>query len=420
MTLGRMKWRPRRLTIGLGIGRDAVRAVALRGGHIAWALERARGEEPLAKTIEDLLADAPVPRWPRSRVIAAVGPLDAQMKRLAGLPPVSDPSRLDDVVRESASRFFLRNGVPLATTCSPAREASPWGAAVEVPVLDAIARACRTRRVRLEAIVPTASVLAFVLDGATEPRCVEWRDGDASWHMVLEGGELVTVRRAAASSERAEERDTPSSALRALGPDGWRFADAFGAARVGRSAPLAWRGDRRGPGSRTVPAWRLAFAGTAVVIAASGWLVAPGVAARFVEHEAAERLTSLAQDWRDVVVAEREVDKVTRALAEVSAFDASGYSMTRMLGDLTRALPDESALVTLRLARESGSLVALTPRAASVLDKLESVRGIEGTDIVGPVTRELVAGKTLERVTVRFRVSSTARRGDSAGRGGVR
>lgn len=420
MKLGRMSWRHRRLTVGLGIGRDAVRAVALRGGHIAWALERTRGEEPLARTIEDVLADAPFPRWPRVRVIAAVGPWDAQMKRLAGLPRVSDPSRLDDVVRESASRFFLRNGLPLATTCSPARKGSPWGAAVEEPVLDAIEGACRARRVRLEAVIPTASVLALTVDGATGPGCIAWRDGDARWDVMIEGSELVTVRRAAASSEGAEERETPSTALRALNPDGWRFADAYGAARAGPSAPLAWRGDRRSPNARTVPGWRLAFAVTGVIVAATGFLTAPGVVARFAEHEATERLTSLARDRRDVAIAEREVNKLTRALAEVSAFDASGYSMTRMLGDLTRALPDESALVTLRLASESGSLVALTPRAASVLVKLESVRGIEGAEIVGPVTSELVAGRTLERVTVRFRVSSTARRGDSAGRGGVR
>lgn len=112
-------------------------------------------------------------------------------------------------------------------------------------------------------------------------------------------------------------------------------------------------------------------------------------------------------------MAEREVKKVSDALGEVAAFDASRNSTTRALADLTRALPEESALVTLRLAGESGSLVALAPRAAAVLGALENVRGVESAEIVGPVTREVVAGKAIERLTVRFRIGRDARKYDA-------
>lgn len=398
-----------RLTIGLGIGRDAVRAVGLRRGRIVWALERARGDEPLVRTIGLVLGDAPCPRWPRPTVAAAVGPSHAQTKRLVGLPPLKDASRFGGVVRESVSRLFLKNGVPLVTTWRPASNGPPWGAALEEPVLQAIEEACRARRVRLDTIVPTVSVLGFVADNGSGTGVMRWNDGDQWVDLSFERGELDTVRRAGESEGLTCGDCTHSTILDALGPNGSRFADALGAARARSGAVLAWRG-RRDPQPRATPVWRLALAATAAIVAALAWLAAPGVGARFTQRAAVASLAKLAPLRRDVAFAAREFEKVTRALNEVSAFDSLRYPMTPLLADLTRALPDESALVTLRLLRDAGNLVALTPRAAAMLTKLETVPGIEGAEIVGPVTREVLAGKTLERVTVRFQVRPAERR----------
>lgn len=406
-----------RLTIGLGVAREAVRAVALRRGRIVWALERQRGDEPLARTIGLLLADAPLPRWPRPTVVAAVGPSHAQTKRLVGLPPVTDSARLGALVRESASRFFLKNGVPLVATWRPAAEGAPWGAALEQPVLEAIDEACRARRVKLAAIVPTVAVLGRAADDASEAGHVRWRDGELFLDLAFQAGELVTARRASDAATLTRGEGLHSAMLTALGPDGSRFADALGAARARPDSVLAWR--RRGdPESPTAPRWRLAAAAVATIVAGIAFLVAPGVAAHFAEREGRERLTKLAPVRRDVAYAEREFAKLTGALGEVAAFDGRRYPMIPLLADITRALPDESALVTLHLARDAGNLVALTPRAAAVLTKLEAIPGIEGAEIVGPVTREVLAGKTLERVTVRFRVSPVGRRIDGAARRG--
>ena len=71
-----------RLTIGVGVGRDSVRAVALHGGRIVWTVERAGGTEAVGQTIESALAEAPIPRWPRPRAVVAVGPAYVQTKRL--------------------------------------------------------------------------------------------------------------------------------------------------------------------------------------------------------------------------------------------------------------------------------------------------------------------------------------------------
>lgn len=408
-----MNFRPRRLTIGLGIGRDTVRAVAVSAGGIACALELVRGDEPLARTIELVLADAPIARWPRPRVIAAVGPAHAQTKRLLGLPPVSDASRLGDVVRESASRFFLRNGVPLVTTWRTSADGVPWAAAIEQPVLEAIESACRTRSVKLTAIVPTVAVLGR---GADEPNGlgrITWTDGDLCLDLAFEAGALVAVRRAIGGASQSGQQRNHFHALDALGPDGSRFADALGAAHADPDGVLAWRFRRNNP-RRTGPTWRLALAAIAAMVTGAALLGAPGVAARVAERSAMARLTKLAPVRRDVTFAEREFSKLTAALTEVAAFDAPRYPMAVLLADFARALPDESALVTLRLVRDAGNLVVLTPRAAIMLTKLETVPGIESPEIIGPVTRELLAGKTLERVTVRFRVNAAVRRLDRA------
>lgn len=415
-----MSAHPQRLTIGLGIGRDSVRAIAIKGERIAWAVERARDDEPLSRTIEQVLADAPLPRWPRPRVAAAVGPSHSQTKRLMGLPPVADGARLDDVVRESSSRFFLKNGIPLVTTCHATAGGDLWGAAVERPVLEAIEQACKTSHVRLRAIVPTLAVLGHAVDASASSTRLEWRDGEASVEVTIEGGTLAGVRRPGPGTNRHAGDREMWPMLTALGPDGWRFADALGAARSGPAAALSWRSEKSLARSTRAPRWRVSLAIGAAAIAGAAVLAAPGAAARVVEQRAATSLASLGPLRASIAAAEREVEKVTSALDEVATFDQSRYSVTVLLRDLTGALPEGSAVITIRLTRASGTVVALAPRASAVVTKVEGIRGIEAVEIVGPVTREVVAGKALERVSIRFQVRPAARRQSSVSGGSER
>ncbi|MBV9107950.1 MAG: hypothetical protein JO306_00910, partial [Gemmatimonadetes bacterium] len=98
-----------------------------------------------------------------------------------------------------------------------------------------------------------------------------------------------------------------------------------------------------------------------------------------------------------------------RALAEVSALGAVRWSPTRLLADVTRAMPAGAALVAFRADTASGSMVALAPRAASVLSALDRVDGISAPEISGPVTREPSPKGEVERVTVRFRLDPQRR-----------
>ncbi|MGH7620914.1 MAG: hypothetical protein ACREMU_01110, partial [Gemmatimonadaceae bacterium] len=105
------------LLIGLSVGSDHLRAVGVRAGEVRWTLEAERSADgDLAAEIVSLLRHATLPRWTRPVVAAAIGPAASQTKRLTGLPALADVAALRAVVRESASRFFLRNGVPLVVS----------------------------------------------------------------------------------------------------------------------------------------------------------------------------------------------------------------------------------------------------------------------------------------------------------------
>ena len=155
--------------IGLAVGRNAVRAVLIRGRRICWAGEAPlAAPEELATTVGRLLALAPVPRWPKPVLHAAVGPHAAQVKRVTGLPEIADPDALAAIVREASGSYFLRNGIPLLTTgVQPAGPGAAVAGALERPCVDAIRAACVARGYRLGVIVPTAIALTRSLADAS-------------------------------------------------------------------------------------------------------------------------------------------------------------------------------------------------------------------------------------------------------------
>lgn len=400
-----------RVTVGLAVSRDFVRGVAVRRDRILWATAVVRNGEPLQATIERVLAASTLPRWPRTLVIAAVGPSSAQTKRLAGLPSLPGMYAMKDLVRESSGRFFLRNGVPLVTAVSRSADGEVWGTAFDRATVEAIEGACQTRRVRLGAVAPAVAVVGRAFQGDR----ITWNDGDATAEVEVRAGELAGVRRVAAPP--VDNRDPaslmPTRLLASLGGDAWRFADAVGAA-VSAPDVLAWHPS--GQDAHELPRWRLVVASMATVAAAVAWLVAPGIAATIAQRHAERRLTSLAEVRRSVVLAERELAQVTRALAEVAAFDSGAIPATMLLADLTRVMPEGTAIAALRIAGDRGTMALLAPRSAAALSAAERVAGIEGAEIVGPVTREVVGTRTVERLSIRFRFSQASRRAGRDGR----
>lgn len=391
------------LCVGLGVSEDVVRAVVVRDGRVIWGAESSVGSQPIDAAVAELLMAAPLRRWPRPRIVAAVGPARAQLRRIAGLPRVSDSKVLARMIGESAGRFFLRNGVPLVTTGVRRHgESEGWSAAIEQPVVAAVESGCRTRGLRLSAVVPTMAVLQHALQG----EALDWWDGDICARLTLVGNRLNTLRRlnAVVASADVRDADPPRSVapLRTLGAESWRFADAYGAAVTSATDDLVHR-PARVPRARPVPAWRLWLAGAAIVLAFAAALVVPTLVSRRAVSRATAELSRLARQRGAAVAAEADLTHLSAALDEVASFGRERRSASRFLDALAHALPAGAALVTVRADSAGGLLVALTPRAALLIGKLEDVPNLSTPTIVGPVTREVAAGAEVERVTIRFR-----------------
>ena len=391
-----------RIRVGIGVGACAVRAVGVRRGRVLWAVEAAlEPGEPLEPAIVELLGRVQLPRWPRASVVAAVGPSRAQTKRLHGLPPISDARLLAKLVAEGAGRFFLKNGVPLATggVCTSA-VGETWGAAYDESVVSAIEAAARTLRLDLRAIVPTVAVLGQAIEGGR----ITWADGERTVEVTTERGALRAVCRVPIGENGASSIVGKSRAsLAALGEDACRFADAYGAALLERGEPLAARRKRRSFAHEDVPRWRSVALVLALALSAAAALVAPALAAMRASRIAEAHLARLAPRRAAAIAMEAEVARVTAALTEISGFEAKLKSHIGLLAGLADALGEESAIIALRADSVGGSVILVAPRALLALTRLEHVSGTRGVEVVGPVTKEVVADRDLERVAIRYR-----------------
>jgi hypothetical protein len=194
------------VSLGIAVGAESIRAVALNAGRIVAATEARVGPgDSLSAAIAELLSGAPLPRFPRPRVVVALGPSLAQTRRIAGLPPLDDGRMLAQVVREGAGKFFLRNGVPLATTGVRIVEpGTVWAAALDERAVRQVEAGCRAAGLRADRFVPAVAVLGRALTGDH----LLWPDGPAVADVRLEGGELRAVRRLAS----AQAGDVPPPA----------------------------------------------------------------------------------------------------------------------------------------------------------------------------------------------------------------
>lgn len=390
--------RPR---LGLGIGGRRVSAVLIDGDTVRWAAARPRTEdEPLAHTIGALLAACPRSRLRPPIVVAAVGPAAAQLKLVTDLPPLAQRTALAAVVREHASRFFLKNGIPLlfseVRTISPT---SVWIASFEEPVVRDAIVACNDAGLTLRMVTPAAIALRL----ATTESAILWNDDDVDLVISYVDG-IPAIARSAPSTERPHALPRFLPAFAALIGREAELMDAAGAARVPRMEPIALRGQglrlTKEPTRR-----RLAVSGAVCVAAIVSVLLVPAIASWHVTRQAHVLDAAVQRQVRGAERDARELASVTSALGALAAFTQSRRSLTLLLAQLTRALPEGSALLAFQLdSAGTGSIVAVAPRAAAVVDAVERVPGFASPEIVGPVTREAAAGKQLDRVTVRFHV----------------
>jgi hypothetical protein len=377
--------RHRGLTLGVEIASDAVRAVVIEHGRIAWSGERVLGpDQPLADSLRELAIEALGRRASRARLAVAVGPSFAQLRRLHGLPPVRDARTLAAIVQQSAGRYFRQNGTPMITTrVGVPSDEGAWAGAIEVPVVEAVAELGRSLRMASTTVVPAAEVLGH----AAPDSAFAWHDGDVALELRYEGVRLASCRCVPVQLARGEPGTgaTLAPALDALGDQRFGFAVAYAAAVGASESTLSLHP----PEAIAEPTTRrLAIAGVACALGLAFLLAAPTIAAARAERRAATQLVSLAASARAAERSERGLMENARLLSRLAEFQRGATSRTLLLGALTCALDDETTLVSLQLEPSGGTLTARTPSPAALLEKLARVPAIASPAIVGSVTPE--------------------------------
>lgn len=408
---------PAGFRIGIAVASDGVRVVAVERGIVRWATEvpwaatehAITSDRPHAETLADAItatlapALASAPRrvlrgamlgLTRPVAIAAVGAGAAQLRRLSELPPFTDARLVARAVREGSGRFFLRNGVPLVTTSVQLVEpGSAWAGAVDEPVLAALAAACQRAGLRLRAVVPAPVAIArAVADGE-----IAWHDGATTMRVTAVGGRVTYVRRVPVRRDAAPVVALGTAdlafpevgSLASLGTDGRRYADAYGAAILPLSEPLATRPSGT-TAERAVPRWRRVLAWSVAGLALVAAVAAPGVSARWHARQAERALLLLGPTTRAMALTERALATTDDGLRAHAAFDARRRSAIGLLEQLTQVLPEGAALVALRMDSVGGTLMALTPRAGALVAALDTLPLLAAVEVLGPVTRERV------------------------------
>jgi hypothetical protein len=421
-----------RTRIGLDLEHDSpgtitIRAVAARGAHVCWRREeQLSADQPLSTTLASFLRSLPGRHWPRLKVVIALGPASVQLKRLPGLPALGDPKALAALVSQNASRFFLRNGIPIAT--SALRVEGPgdaWGAAVEQPLLDSLGSGCLSARFRLRSVVPAAAVLGPALAQntlSTDSLTVVWPPGSnpaTRQALTYAGGRLENLRPMRHLAPPGLEGASGTSNSDVLAALDWPYAAAYGAAIAGYREPVAWR---RGALKRNhVSPTRLRIAAATCAFASIVAIASPGFSAMLAGSRATHHLRAIGAQRQATIRALDSLTQLTAALREAASFADRRHSVTTLLASLAHTLPTHSAIIAFHVDTSGGTLVALAPNASALLSSLEHVAGISEPEIVGPVTSELLqfpvsgsqasaqlpSSRTADRLTVRFKLSGT-------------
>ncbi len=150
-------------TLRLRIGRSTLRAEAIERGSVTWAGEASYANmTELADAIARLAAELP---RASSRLVVALDRPPVQLRSLTDLPPVK-LRHLAALVAQQSGRFFRKNGQPLVTDAAwvgkgPTRMAR--AAAVEEPLVEAIAAGARAAGLWLETIAPAGEAATLML-----------------------------------------------------------------------------------------------------------------------------------------------------------------------------------------------------------------------------------------------------------------
>ena len=389
--------------IAIEIGASELRAVWMESGALRW---HARAALPDASALPEALSAllSTRPRvLARARAIVALSPRWVQVRQLQGLPPVGSPRVAAQLLRENEQAFFLWTGRPSTIVIHVAVGRDSWGAAFDTEFLDAITRAVQSTRLRVVEICPSVAGIAAAFPGQS----VVWRDAEHCFRIRGDQDGLLELDRVLDCPDRDALPTT--DALHPIGADAAQFVAAYAAATVRRRSPLAWR--THADPVRLRRRFRIinAAACIAVLSAGAAATLAPAVRAAASTRETERELRRLHGVQQQLVSVQTELRRVSDALDRVATLAVDRGSITRILGALSQATPESTAILDLRLDSTQGSFTAIAPNVADVLPALANAAEIVAPQIVGSVTRETIAGVRLERAAFRFRRPRSAR-----------
>lgn len=392
--------------VGVGVRSESVSAALVVRGSIAWRARRAFASSgDIGDNLADLLRELPRPRSRKAHtVVIAVGPGHAQTRRLVGLPDTADADVLTRAVAQNVSRFFLLAAHPVrGSTVVPVNTGQAWAALFDETVLGAIARAVAGTVLRIEAVIPTA----FALAAAVEAGALVWRDGDATLHLDVREGALLSLRRDRADGPvNSDASPHWHASLRVLGDEAADFADAYGAALVRvRSSPVALGiGAASDSSGNMASARRLRLPVAAMLVSILAAAVVPGGTAVVAEHVAVGRLRAAPSARADVASIERTTNRNEDALARLADFARARTSRTLALASLAEILPDSCAMVSLQFDSSLVEISVISPRTGDVLEALEADARVTAISLVGPIVRRTGSDQRLEQATIRFHI----------------
>ncbi len=347
---------------------NVINVIVVEHGEVVWSAtaqldaDRTSGDSaPIAAALGELLDGIPKYRWPKLRVDTAIGTPWSRVKLVKGIPSVRHRKEVIAMLRLNTSRF-VASPRPVVITGASAVSAGQYHVGVaEVGVIGAITGAICDHNLRAGPLVPAESIDPGVLSALAA-------DEVGSTGMRT-AGEAIAVQVAMGHVPRQLAlcaKDNPAITI----PD------------VSRT--------------RIVAATAILLIAIGTYFAAQGYVDGARLARNRTELRSMQMLSDSGSHEK------AELGRISRDLASAANFSRHRVSTALLLGAITQALPAEATVTTMRIDTANVDLVVLSPRTAAVVDAMSEVANIVAPTIIGPVSREMVGARELERATLRL------------------
>ena len=330
---------------------ETIRAVAYSRRRSLGVWKAARTPSGLESDLTSLLAKVPRARIRARNLWVWLPPSDVCVKRLTGLPPIDADARLLRLVEQQTSRFFLHAHVAKPVVSAAVIDGQPTAALFDDVAVQAIQSAAATARMRLRAIAPSEYT---------------------------------------APVERDKRR-------------------AFSARRAGRqrsrTASLAWVPEANY--RRTKLAIRSALS-AAVGISLMLAIVAKGLRAELQLRASRAVIARLRAYEPALDSMETQLRRFEQIDEETRRFETGRRYATQLVGELASALPESTAVVSLKADSTGVTLGVLAGDVGGVVSGLLEAPYFTSAQIQGAVVEERVGDQRLERSTLRVRTRYSA------------